>query len=590
MIEACRTFARAATCGFRTALLLAATLSAAQTMASPLPTWPGATRIARVRIAGAPADAEAVARRAFDLAAGTEPDSARTALAIARTVSALQGEGWLDARVDSLAPGPVDGGRADLVVHVGAGRRYRIGAVLWDGLTTLSRAEAEAATGLATGRPFRPAELSAGIDRLLEAYEARALPDARALVADLEPKDGAVRIALRVFEGDSLTVKDVAFEGARTTRRSVLEKSVRGVVGLPYNPAAIDAARRRLFDLGVFRRVGEPRVGTFGAERGVVTFPLEEANANVFDGAIGFQGEGGTVTGLADLSLGNLGGTARRALLHWEGRGRGVSEFRAGYAEPLLFGLGLRGEADFAQHVEDTLYTRSRGTLRFALATARGARLWLALGADRTVLEQGPVERATTSSTEAGYEFDRRDDALRPRRGVRAVLSSATVWKREHLRPTGSRRATQLAAAARAEGHRRLGEASGLAAALEGGLRLSNEAAIPFYDLEPIGGARQLRGYREGEFRASRWGILRLEAGLFPAGGSRAFAFVDQGVMNRAVADSSGATTSRPLYRVGYGVGFEVPSGLGLVNVSLGWGRGDGPLDGKLHVALTNRF
>jgi hypothetical protein len=50
-------------------LLLAATLSAAQTMASPLPTWPAATRIARVRIAGAPADAEAVARRSgFTLA------------------------------------------------------------------------------------------------------------------------------------------------------------------------------------------------------------------------------------------------------------------------------------------------------------------------------------------------------------------------------------------------------------------------------------------------------------------------------------------------------------------------------------------
>ena len=40
----------------------------------------------------------------------------------------------------------------------------------------------------------------------------------------------------------------------------------------------------------MFRRVGEPRIGTLGDDRGVVTFPLEETAASSFDGAIGFQG------------------------------------------------------------------------------------------------------------------------------------------------------------------------------------------------------------------------------------------------------------------------------------------------------------
>ena len=87
---------------------------------------------------------------------------------------------------------------------------------------------------------------------------------------------------------------------------------MRDVVGLPYNPVRLEAARRRIAELGVFRRVGEPRIGTLGDDRGVVTFPLEETAASSFDGAIGFQGEGQSVTGLADLQLGNLGGSARR--------------------------------------------------------------------------------------------------------------------------------------------------------------------------------------------------------------------------------------------------------------------------------------
>ncbi len=553
--------------------------------AAVLAGWPHDTKLDRLRFEGLPGGLTDLARRALDLPGNAPPDSARVSNGVVRLVAGLQGEGYLDARVDSLVPE----GR-DLIVFVRTGDRFRIGSVLWDGLAAMSQGEAEAASGLVTGRTFKPADLGRGLDRLLEAYELRALPDARAVVADLEPRGGEVRLALRVFEGESLLVRRVAFEGARTTNASVLEKCVRDVVGLPYNPARLESARRRIAELGVFRSVGEPRVGTLGEDRGVVTFPLEEAAANAFDGAIGFQGEGGSVTGLADLLLGHLGGSARRAVLHWESRGNGVTEFRGGYAEPMLFGLGLRGELDFAQHVEDTLYTRSRGALRLAFAAARNSRLWLSVAADRTVLDEGEIERSNTGTTEAGYEIDRRDDVIRPRRGTRAQVSSATVFKREHLRPSGTRRATQIFAAAKGEAHRAVSAGGGLAATFEGGLRLSNEPVIPFYDLESIGGARQLRGYREGEFRASRWALLRLEAGLFPAAGGRAFAFVDQGVMYRPFADSTGVASSQTLYRPGFGVGFELPSGLGAVGVSLGWGRGDGPLDGKLHVALTNRF
>jgi outer membrane protein assembly factor BamA len=113
---------------------------------------------------------------------------------------------------------------------------------------------------------------------------------------------------------------------------------------------------------------------------------------------------------------------------------------------------------------------------------------------------------------------------------------------------------------------------------------------VPFYDLDLVGGARQLRGYREGQFPASRWGVARGEAGLFPAAGGRAFAFVDQGVLYRPYNDVEGRPASETLYRVGYGVGFDLPSAIGTVGISIGLGQGDGPLDGKLHVQLTNRF
>jgi outer membrane protein assembly factor BamA len=206
------------------------------------------------------------------------------------------------------------------------------------------------------------------------------------------------------------------------------------------------------------------------------------------------------------------------------------------------------------------------------------------------VLDEGPTERATTGSTEAGFDADRRDDPYRPRRGYRLALASSTVFKRTTFRPDGGERATQLYAWLKGQQNFRVTPATGARLEVDGALRLTSEEVVPYYDLDPVGGATSLRGYREQEFRASRWAVARAEYGVFPAGGGRAFAFVDQGILYRPFLTTDGFADSETLYRIGYGAGFELPSGLGTVALSLGWGQGDGPLDGKLHVRLTNRF
>jgi outer membrane protein assembly factor BamA len=206
------------------------------------------------------------------------------------------------------------------------------------------------------------------------------------------------------------------------------------------------------------------------------------------------------------------------------------------------------------------------------------------------VLGVGRVARASTTTTEAGVELERRDDVLAPRRGTAVRLSSGTVFKREVRRPEGSGKATQLIARGFAQANRPTGRAAGARAELEGGLRLSNEPVVPAYDLDLVGGAASLRGYREGEFRASRWAVLRLEYGVFTADDGRAFLFLDQGALYRPFLEDSATARSTTLYRPGYGIGFEAPLSLGRLALTLGYGRGDGPLDGKIHVRLTSRF
>jgi len=571
------------------ALVLAAALPCAA-RAATLPGWPAGAVVKSVRIAGAEDLRGVELARVFGVPAGRAPDSLVVSAGVDRLVTALQGGGWLAARVDSVGAGARVKDRADLVVWLTPGPRHVIGRMTWEGLERFSPEQASEIAGLVPGDPFRADRVGAGLARLVRAYEERAFPAARASVLELARRGAAVDVMVSVFESDSVVVESAAFDGARITRQSVLEKSMGNVVGLPYNRARLAQARQRLADLGVFTRVGEPQVESTGPGRARVVVPVVEAHANTFDGAIGYQGESKSLTGLADVRLENLGGRARQAGLYWEGRGAGRSEFRVRYAEPLLFGLNLKGEALLSQYNEDTLYTRTRIAGRFLFGVWGGGRAWLGVARERVVLEDGPVERAATTTTETGFEADRRDDAFAPRRGYAARLSSGTVFKQETLRPSGTRTATQLVARALMQDNLPVGKATGARIELEGALRLSNEPVVPTYDLDLIGGAATLRGYREAEFQVSRWAVLRLEYGVVTTETARAFTFLDQGVLYRPFLDEAGAAQSETLYRPGYGIGFEAPVSLGRFAVTLGYGQGDGPLDGKIHVRLTSRF
>jgi outer membrane protein assembly factor BamA len=557
-----------------------------------MPGWPEGATLGDVRFMGALPVREAELARALALPGGRAPDSTAVERGVTRLVEAFHREGWLDARVDSLVPGAVVKGKADLVVYLSSGARHALDKVTFEGLVRIPEEEARTLTGLVPGAPFRAERIDQGLARLVAAYEARGFPAARATVLDFTRTGAAVDLFVRVFEGDSTIVRALEFENAHLTRRSVMEKSMGNVVGVPYNRARLAQARQRLMDLGVFTFVGEPRVEPMGEGGARVVVPVEEARANTFDGAVGYQGDTKTLTGLANVRLDNLGGSARQGELFWEGRGRGRSEFRVRYVEPLLFGLNLKGEVLLSQFNEDTTYARTRIAGRFTFGIGGGGRLFLTAARDRTVLETGPVEHATATTTEAGFELDRRDNPFVPRRGRRSGCRAARSSRPRRCAPTARARTRRRSSWPMPSARRtaRPGGSAGARGELEGGLRLSNEPVVPVYDLDFVGGATTLRGYREGEFQVARWAVVRLEYGVFTAETGRVFAFLDQGVLDRPFLDEAGEAQNTTLYRAGYGIGIEAPLTLGRLGLTLGYGKGDGPLDGKLHVRLTSRF
>jgi len=108
-------------------------------------------------------------------------------------------------------------------------------------------------------------------------------------------------------------------------------------------------------------------------------------------------------------------------------------------------------------------------------------------------------------------------------------------------------------------------------------------------DLFRIGGNRNIRGYRQEQFLASRLAYLNFEPRLFLTGRSFAFAFYDAGYYFRP-QDEINNISEQKGFLFGYGIGLRLETDLGLIGVSYALGKGDSFLDGKINFGIITDF
>ena len=568
------------------ALVLAGLAAAASPSAAARLEWHGAVPSRRV------------AESALAPALAAPRDSAALATGLGRLVAGLQDEGWLDARASgewSPAPpavAPAEEPVMRLVVREGA--RARIVALSVDAGEPADSARFASALGLTPGDWASPARARAAVERAVRAVVEDGYPYAQLGVIAFDWDASGARVRMAGTLGPRVTISRVRFEGLTTTREDVANRALGSLAGTTYSHASAEAARERLVQLGLFRSVAyEGLEGEGDWTRGQLVYRVEEPRYNRFEGAVGVQGRG-DVVGLARLELDNLAGTGRAAALRWDSRGHGVEEFGARYAEPLVLGAPLRLEGALEQHVEDTLYTRTRwgGRLRFALSGQE--RLDAGYEQDRVVLPVGDVEEASLATTVFGLERDARDDRLSPRRGTRARLTASQTFKREDLRPEGTRKSRASAVEGVVEVHRRLRGPeglTGLSLELSGAGRFSSQSILPLFERYPLGGAATLRGHDEQEFLVDRYVLARLEWRVFlGAGRQRVALFWDHAAMATRVPLPEGGDRLDQEQRDGVGFGLRFETAGGLIGVDYGLEPGRAPLEGKVHLQLVSLF
>jgi len=108
-------------------------------------------------------------------------------------------------------------------------------------------------------------------------------------------------------------------------------------------------------------------------------------------------------------------------------------------------------------------------------------------------------------------------------------------------------------------------------------------------DLFRLGGTNSLRGYRENQFLGSRIFWSNTEYRLLLTQRTFAFLFFDTGYYLRK-GDELLKVEENSAFKIGYGLGINLETGLGILAVSYALAKGETFSEGKIHFGLVNEF
>jgi outer membrane protein assembly factor BamA len=521
-------------------------------------------------------------------------------------------EGYLFAGFDSTSielAVPVDSSQGyEVRFWLREGLQYRIRSIPITGVSSFGLSTIQDELRLKPGDILDEAALKEDITSILRRYAEHGLPFAKVSIASIavDTLDGAggLSISLNVDEGRPAHVSKIVIEGNTSTSRDVIVRELRIAPGSLYDPEEIERGRSRLERLGYFEVVEEPDLYLLSDTAVALVIRVKEANTSRIDGVLGYNppktaSESGYISGLVELGFGNISGSGRDASLHYARENELSQDLEVSYLEPWLFSYPINLGLAYSQRQQDTSYTQSsiRGQLTFAMNEDLSLAVSLAL--DRVVPTDLPnyafsAYDSRSLSTGLIGQFDTRDNRYAPRSGVLAVLGATYSQKSingparfiDSTTPVsqGLRTITLDAAAHHTLFSTRIvGVFAIHARSISTGSGLLDES-----DLFRVGGYNSIRGYREAELRASRFGYATSELRFMTGRLSFLFGFLEGGML---VRDSTKLNPSEQVqYPLSYGLGLQLESPLGLMSVSVALAKGE-PFDqAKFHFGLVKQF
>lgn len=536
---------------------------------------------------------------------GSVYSSQQFELDLRNIIKNYQDNGYTDCRITQNTPEyNFDSSAVSLNVKIDEGPQALIGELIITGNKLFTSDQLKNSIDTKTGKILNPVTLNADMTEILNMYEKRGYTFASVSITDISQYETGgtqkLRVYIRIDENDRIKIDNIKVEGNTETKENVIVREIALGENNSITKENLIEIRRRLENLGYFESVEQPKLLKYKNST-VLLIRVKEGNTNTFDGVLGYvppsQSEDkGYFTGLVNLSIRNLFGTGRKIEARFKKEIKSTQELELEYLEPWILGYPLNMNFAFMQRIEDSSYTKRNLSLKTDAMVSKKITLSAIFNFERVIPNTSNSIFTLFDSRVLGagaeVKYDSRDYVYNPYSGLLYKTSYSVGQKK--IYNTASFPNLDIPADFTVQKgamdidfyysfFKRQSSLVGLH-----GIEIRSprfEAA----DLFRLGGNSTVRGYREGQFLASRaaWGNLEIRYSLT----RRSFAavFYDAGYYLKP-ADDLYNVPSQEGFIYGYGLGVRIETALGMFGVSYALGKGDSILEGKIHFGLINDF
>ncbi len=457
------------------------------------------------------------------------------------------------------------------------------------------------------GVTFSTEIIDGAISAALDHYENSGYPFASIKIESIYFGDDSLNhnkyadLYLTIDRGMLCRINKIEILGNDKTKEKVITRELRNVTDNIYNQTEIDQIPELLNRLRYFEPVEIPTYYFNSNNEGVLRINIKEKVTNNFDGILGYvPGSGdekGFFTGYVNISLRNLFGTGRAAAFRWLQENRNSQELELKYLEPWLFGFPFNIEFSLHQRKQDSTYVQRSIEGRFQFLASNYISSSLIISSTSTI----PTERinkiftvfnSTLFTTGLNIKIDTRNDFYSPIEGILLInaykyTSKSIDGPYEFITETTKTKNNFQHIEIDFAFYKQIFNDQILAIGIHARELKGNDIEIS--DLYLLGGTNTLRGYREKQFAGNRILWSNLEYRYLLTRRSFAFLFFDTGYflrnenVERNIAKLDG-------FKIGYGLGLNIETGLGILGVSFALAKGDSFADGKIHFGIVNEF
>lgn len=523
----------------------------------------------------------------------------------------LEANGYYFLKIDSIASRvDEERQRANIIFYVEPGLPLMIKSITLVNVKELSPREKE---DLAEITSNYEGELYNGIlvhdlyKSLMTYYENNGFPLAKIKTDGFtfeEPDKSVlfINLKIKIEKGDSIKIAYLRFPNNTSKTDPYLRRILRFKPDMPYDQNHIDRYLKILRREEFIKSVSEPVLIRDAEGNYFLDINYIEAPSASLDGIVGYippqanpPNDKGYFTGLVNVGIRNLFGTGRKLQVFWQKQDRFSDEFRIGYREPYTFGLPFHTLFGLNRLLRDTTYIEWKYALKFDFPFTETLSAFVQLTSrevspDSLASRQLRLPRTTSFYSATGIDWDLRDAALNPRKGLKLQISFSFGQQKNNgpeyliVEDSLSRKTDVTRVMTDFKFFIPTFKNQVFANSIHGEMIAFSDDNVRAPDMIWFGGATTLRGFREAQFFGDKVIWINTEYRFLLGPLTRFFAFVDNGWYSREFPDK------RDDFLTGYGLGLRLSSSLGIMQVDFGLEKGAPFREGKLHFRLINEF